>query len=105
MWLIEITDRSNIFFPLKNVCELTGLVCGVIILDQEGITVVPDLLAGLRVIVGDQRLQLRIKDALSHDNVDGRLTIASGYRKGSLPHGMHWKTGEARREQEKEDGI
>lgn len=72
---------------------LTGLVCSVVILHQKGVTIVPDLLAGLRVIFGDQRLQLRVEDALSHNDVDGRLTITSRYREGSLPHGMHWRRG------------
>lgn len=84
--------------------ELTGLVCGVIIFYQEGVTVVPDLLAGLWVIVGDQRLQLRIKDTLSDDNIDGGLTITSWYREGSLPHGMHWRRRGDRGEEEGEDG-
>lgn len=70
---------------------LTGLVCRVIVLHQEGVTVVPDLLAGVRVVVGDQRLQRRVKDALSHDYVDGWLTVASRHGNRLLPHGMNWR--------------
>lgn len=70
---------------------LTGLVCSVIVLDQKGVTVVPDLLASMRVVFGNQRLQLWIKDALAYDNINWRLTIPSWYHEGSLPHGMHWR--------------
>lgn len=76
---------------------LTGFVCSVVVLDQKGVTVVPDLLAGIRVIVGDQGLQLRVEDALPHDDIYGRLAIASWYREGSLPHGMHWRRRRRRR--------
>lgn len=75
----------------RSVCGLTRLVRCVVVLHQEGVAVVPDLLAGLGVVVSDQGLELCIQDALPHHDVNGRLTVASGYRQGSLPHGMHWK--------------
>lgn len=70
--------------------QLTRLVGRVVIFDQEGVTVVPDLLAGRGVVVSDEGLQLRIKLTFTHDNIDGRLAVASWYLEGSLPHGMHW---------------
>lgn len=76
---------------------LTGLVCSVIVLDQKRVTVVPDLLASIRVVFGNQRLQLWIKDALAYDNINWRLTIPSWYHEGSLPHGMHWRRWEGGR--------
>lgn len=76
---------------------LTGLVCSVIVLDQKRVTVVPDLLASMRVVFGNQRLQLWIKDALAYDNINWRLTIPSWYHEGSLPHGMHWRRWEGGR--------
>lgn len=80
---------------------LTRLVAGVVVLDQEGVAVVPDLLAGLRVVLGHQRLQLLVEDALAHHDVDGRLAIPSRYRQGSLPHGMHWRGEERRGERQR----
>lgn len=82
---------------------LTGLVCSVIVLDQKGVTVVPDLLASMRVVFGNQRLQLWIKDALSYDNINWRLTIPSWYREGSLPHGMHWRRWDEKKKEEEEN--
>lgn len=76
---------------------LTGLVCSVIVLDQKRVTVVPDLLASMRVVFGNQRLQLWIKDALAYDNINWRLTIPSWYHEGFLPHGMHWRRWEGGR--------
>lgn len=97
-------DVLRRFRPRRHRRVLTGLVCGVIIFHQEGVAVVPDLLAGLRVVVSDQRLQLRIVDALPDHDVDGRLAIASWYREGFLPHGMHWRR-ERRRSQLKRKVI
>lgn len=81
--------------------QLTVLVCGVVVFDQEGVTVVPDLLAGLRVVRGHQRLELRIKDTLLHSDIYGGLTVPSRYRKGPLPHGMHWRQRQTARELKK----
>lgn len=80
---------------------LTGLVGRVVVLHQKGITVVPDLLAGARVITGDQRLEIAVEDALPHHDVDGGLAVSSWYCKGSLPHGMHW--GEKKKAKEEEE--
>lgn len=77
---------------------LTGLVCRVIVLHQKGVAVVPDLLAGVWVVVGDQRLQRRVEDALSHDYVDGGLTVASRHSNRLLPHGMNWRERRGERE-------
>lgn len=89
---------------LNHSAALTRLVNGVVVLHQEGVAVVPDLLAGLRVVLGLQRLQLLVEDALAHHDVDGRLSIPSGHRQGSLPHGMHWGGEEEEEESREETG-
>lgn len=73
---------------------LTVLVSSVVILDQKGVTVVPDLLAGLRVVAGLQRLQIRVEDGFFHGDVDRRLMIPSWHLQGPQPHGVHWRPGQ-----------
>lgn len=69
--------------------NLTGFIGGVVVLHQERIAVVPNLLTGPRVVLRNQRLQVRVKDALAHRDIDWRLTFSSRDGEGSLPHRMH----------------
>lgn len=68
---------------------LTGLVCRVVVLDEEGVPVVPDLLAGSGVVPGNERLEVGVEDASLCADVDGRLTLSSRNFQRLLPHRVH----------------
>lgn len=90
---LQHTTSSGLIISLhlcqNNESFLTGFVCGVIILDEEGISVVPDLLAGPGVVLRNERLQVGVEDAFTHADVNGRLTLSSWHFQRLLPHRVH----------------
>lgn len=58
-------------FNQNSQCALTGLVCRVVVLDEEGVSVIPDLLAGSGVVLHNERLKVRVEDAFTRADVNG----------------------------------
>lgn len=97
-WLVlsfQQTSTSGLiisldYFHRNSDISLTGFVCGVVILHEEGVPIVPDLLAGPGVVLRNERLQVGVEDAFAHADVDGRLALSSWYFQRLLPHRVHY---------------
>lgn len=79
-------------------CSLTGFVRGVVKLHQEGVSIVPDLLACPGVVSDSDGLEVGVVDALAHGDVDWGLPVTPRDGQGLLPHRVHWWGGNRGRE-------